>query len=1055
MNPILQYLKALSRRHKTGLAREHSYRADLQKLIEAVVPEVLVINEPERVHCGSPDLVLLENNIAVGYVEAKDIAVDLSHKSYAEQFNRYKQGLPNLIITDYLEFRFFRHGELYEQISIAYLDDQKIKHQPENFERLENLIRDFSSRITQSIKSPDRLAKLMASKALLMADVIKKSLDRDDELERHSQLKRQLLSFKRMLISDIDNQAFSDIYAQTIAYGMFAARYHDPSLDDFSRTEAATLIPKSNPFLRKLFQEIAGFDLDDRLVWIVDELVSVFLASDVASIMQDFGKKTRQEDPVVHFYETFLGEYNNDVKKARGVWYTPAPIVQFIVRAVDDVLKKDFGISSGLADSSKTRANVKTDNIDKRTKSGYRQGQIATHKVQVLDPAVGTGTFLIEVIKHIHRQFKDQQGVWNQYVSTELIPRLNGFEILMASYAMAHLKIDMLLSETGYSSESDQRLNVFLTNSLEEASEDPVDLFTDWLAQEASLANAVKRETPVMCILGNPPYSKFSSNDSKWIAGLIEDYKYIGGVHFGEKKHWLNDDYVKFIRYGQYFIEKNGEGVLAFINPHGFLDSITFRGMRWHLLKAFDKIYTIDLHGNSNYNETSLGGGVDENVFDIKQGVSINIFIKTGKKNADDLGKVFHADVYGKRELKYDFLQANSLSTIDFQEVPAARPYYFFVPKDFAYLEAYENGFKVNDIFILNSSGCVTANDTLNVSMTESEQRGKIRDLLNLEESVWRSQYKRPRDSRDWTYKTAKLDADRNSDEGNIVQINYRPFDVRWTCYTGNSRGLYSSPQVSVMEHLQSGENVGLVVGRQAYGLGSMPWDVVFISNNVTDFNIYKRGGGTVCPLYLTPKNAGQQSFEDASDRTPNLKAEIVQRIAEQLGLTFTNEKESGESTFAPIDVLDYIYAVLHSPTYRKEYHEFLKIDFPKIPYPKDCKSFWELVTLGGMLRQTHLFSSPKLNDFKTSFSVNGDNVVGKRSFKNGKVYINATQYFDNVPKVAWEFLIGGYQPAQQWLKSRKDKQLSVEDIQHFQKIIVALEETDTLMKLIDNVSVV
>ncbi len=658
---IQQYVSKIDTLYKTGNAREHSYRGDLQNLIMAILPDVLVTNEPARVACGAPDYVLTRKEIPIGYIEAKDIGVDLKDKKLKEQFDRYKAGLTNLIFTDYLDFHFYKNGEFVTKIAIARLEfpssggvsegrggssSGEIIPITENFDQFTNLIKNFAETISQTIKSPTKLAQMMAGKAKLMADVIEKSLNADDENQIRSSIKSQMLSFQQMLIHDIDNKSFADIYAQTIAYGMFAARYHDPTLPTFSREEAATLIPKSNPFLRKLFQDIAGYDLDHRLVWIVEELVSIFLASDVAQIMKNFGKSTKQEDPVVHFYETFLGEYNPALRKARGVWYTPQPVVNFIVRAVDDILKTEFGLKEGLADTSKIKIKKKavTQTKGKDAKLQEVETEIEVHKVQILDPATGTGTFLAEVVKHIHKKFEGQQGIWSKYVTNDLIPRLNGFELLMASYAMAHLKIDMLLTETGYKPQQfpssvgvsegrggDQRFRIFLTNSLEEAHPDTQTLFSSWLSDEADQANAIKRDAPVMVVMGNPPYSGESANKGEWIMNLMEDYKKepSGKEKLKERNpKWINDDYVKFIRFSSHLIEKNGEGILAFINPHGYLDNPTFRGMRWHLQKTFDKIYTIDLHGNSKKKETAPDGSVDQNVFDIMQGVSINIFIK-------------------------------------------------------------------------------------------------------------------------------------------------------------------------------------------------------------------------------------------------------------------------------------------------------------------------------------------------------------------------------------------------------------------------------------------
>jgi len=936
----------------------------------------------------------------------------------------------------------------------------------------------------------------MAGKARLLSDVIEKALTSDESHNEDSTLKDQMNAFKEILIHDITPKGFADVYAQTIAYGMFAARLHDPTLPTFSRQEASELIPKSNPFLRKLFGYIAGPDIDDRIKWIVDSLVEIFLACNVAEILKNYGKSTKMEDPIIHFYETFLSEYDPKLRKARGVWYTPAPVVNFIVRAVDDILKSEFDLPQGLADTSKTKIKVNVQG---------KQVEQEVHKVQILDPATGTGTFLAEVVKHVHKKFEGQQGIWSKYIETQLLPRLNGFELLMASYAMAHLQMDLLLTETGYKPTKEQRLRIYLTNSLEESHPDTGTLFANWLSSEANEANQIKRDTPVMCIIGNPPYSGVSSNNGKWISDLINDYKYIDGEHFNERKHWLNDDYVKFIRYGQHFIEKNGSGVLAFINPHGFLDNPTFRGMRWHLLNTFDKIYTIDLHGNSKKKEKHPDGSADVNVFDIMQGVAITVFVKTGKKKVNELGKVFHCDLFGKRETKYDFLSENSLKTIDFKELKPEKPNMFFVPKNDDGKTFYEKGFRIDVLFIKNNVGFVTANDGLNISMTKKEHIEKIIDILSLEEASWRVKYNRPKDAQSWKYKWAKEDAEKNQNK-TLSQVSYRPFDNRYTIYTGKSGGLYARPSFDIMQHFLKGENVGLVIPRL-----NQEDDCFFISKHIIAHKLCSAyDSNSIFPLYLYPSTNGQQTIGQTTERTPNLNLEIVNQIASKLDLTFTNEKEKTKGTFAPIDVLDYIYAVLHSPSYREKYKEFLKIDFPRVPYPKDVKTFWQLAKLGGEIRQIHLLESPIVEKYITQYPIDGNNVVGKIKFVSnsilksdgaivsnsfdtssntvqhyndnisfpqphlgsndsqqlhdpeveyetnakGKVYINDTQYFDNVPEVAWHFYIGGYQPAQKWLKDRKDRELNFDDILHYQKIIVALTETDRLMNEINEIEI-
>lgn len=626
------YIDTLNKRYKLGNATEHTFRGDLQQLIESIVPEISATNEPKRINCGAPDYVITKKDIPIGYIEAKDVddkdLAGTKKTGNKEQFDRYKSSLSNIIFTDYLDFHLFVEGEFKTSIRIAEVRNGEIVALTENFLAFTNLIKSFCTHVGQTIKSSKKLAEMMAAKARMLADVITQALTSDETHNEDSSLKDQMHGFKDILIHDITPKGFADVYAQTIAYGMFAARLHDPTLPTFSRQEAAELIPKTNPFLRKLFGYIAGPDIDDRIIWIVDDLVEIFLACDVSELLKNYGRTTGMQDPIIHFYETFLSEYDPALRKARGVWYTPEPVVNFIVRAVDDILKTEFGLPQGLADTSKTKIKriVETKaTADSRSKIKQTEVEEEVHRVQILDPATGTGTFLAEVVKHIYKKFEGQQGIWSNYVENHLIPRLNGFELLMASYAMAHLKLDLLLTETGYKPTKNQRFKVFLTNSLEEHHPDTGTLFASWLSQEANEANHIKRDTPVMCVIGNPPYSVSSSNKSEWIEKLTADYK----TDLNERNiQPLSDDYIKFIRFGQHFIEKNGQGILAYISNNSFVDGIIHRKMREELMKTFDKIYILDLHGNAKKKETAPDGSPDQNVFDIMQGVSINIFVK-------------------------------------------------------------------------------------------------------------------------------------------------------------------------------------------------------------------------------------------------------------------------------------------------------------------------------------------------------------------------------------------------------------------------------------------
>lgn len=1040
-----QYIENINKRYKLGNATEHTFRGDLQQLLESLVPDIRATNEPKRQSCGAPDYILTKKEIPVGFIEAKDIGdKDLEGAKKTgnkEQFDRYKASLNNLIFTDYLDFHLYTDGVFITKIAVAEIQNGVIVPLPHNFATFTNLIKDFTTHVGQTIKSSKKLAEMMAGKARLLSDVIEKALTSDETNHEDSTLKDQMNAFKQILIHDITPKGFADVYAQTIAYGMFAARLHDPTLPTFSRHEAAELIPKSNPFLRKLFGYIAGPDLDDRIKWIVDSLVEIFLACNVEEILKNYGKSTKMEDPIIHFYETFLSEYDPKLRKARGVWYTPAPVVNFIVRAVDDILKTEFDLPQGLADTSKTK--IKVDVQGKKVEQDV-------HKVQILDPATGTGTFLAEAIKHIHKKFEGQQGIWSNYVETHLLPRFNGFELLMASYAMAHLKLDLLLTETGYKPTTNQRFRVYLTNSLEEYHQDTGTLFANWLSTEANEANHIKRDTPVMCVIGNPPYSVSSNNKNSWIENLVADYK----KDLNERNiQPLSDDYIKFIRFGQHFIDKNGSGILAYISNNSFIDGIIHRQMRKSLLETFDKVYILNLNGNSRTREQNKGEVQDENVFDIMTGVSINFFIKNKSSNKPSTVEVNYASITGKRETKFKFINENTLESISWIKLGDTKPNFYFIDKNFQGIEAYEKGFKVNELFNTYSNGFTTERDAVTIHFKNLELEALLEDIKELKDHEFRIKYSIDKDGRDWTLETAKKDIIQS--KLNFVDVLYRPFDFRKSCYTGKTKGFYAFPRPEVMLNFIFGENLGLLIPKQnKETLGCL------ITKKIAghkSFSSYDKS--TVFPLYLYPIAKGQYEINQSKERTPNLNAEIVKQIAQNLGLTFTNEpidyaQDETRSTFAPIDILDYIYAVLHSPTYREKYKEFLKIDFPRVPYPKDAVTFWQLVKLGSQIREIHLLESPTVEKYITQYPIDGDNVVGNTKFQDGKVYINATQYFDNVPQIAWGFFIGGYQPAQKWLKDRKERKLEFEDILHYQKIIVALSETDRLMKEIDKVEI-
>lgn len=996
---IAEYIKQINEQFGTGIAHEHSYRPMLQQLLSEMLPTFVVTNEPARIECGAPDFIISSSktNTPVFYVEAKDIDDrDLDgRKENKEQFTRYKKSLDHIIFTDYLDFHLYENGEWVKNVRLAEVQGDNIVLCKEDLEDFIALVNHIASTKPSKITSAKRLAIQMAAKARILASTINNAFCLAEEdsksAEKNKQLQGQLDAFRKVLINDLTPQGFADIYAQTVAYGMFAARLHDNTPDNFSRQEAANLIPKTNPFLRNIFQQIAGYDLDERIAWIVDDLINVFLATDVQKVTKNYSQKGIHRDPMIHFYEDFLKAYNPSLRKLKGVWYTPQSVVQFIVRAVDEILQRDFELSEGLADYSKFVHEVVNEQYEKGEKKFKGKSSSPTikqemHRVQILDPATGTGTFLAEVVNQIFDKFNGMQGMWQGYVNDHLLPRLHGFELLMASYAVAHLKLDMLLQQTGFNhAENSRRLKIYLTNSLEEVHPDTGTLWAQWLSDEASAANRIKRDCPVMVMIGNPPYSGESQNKGEWIMRLIEDYKKEPGgkMRLNERNSkWINDDYVKFIRLAQNYVERNKCGIIGFINPHGFLDNPTFRGMRWNLLSTFDKIYTINLHGNYKKKEVCPDGSPDENVFDIQQGVSINLFIKTGEKKASELGKVYYYDLYGKREEKYDFLTNTPFSEVKYQELQPVAPMYFFVPKDFGLMDEYEKGVSISSLFSLGGMGITTGHD---------------KEMVSLQS--FKSDYN--------------------------FQYSYRPFDIRWINYDVKQ---ITRARANVMNNLKK-PNIALClikVNSSSDGLFK-----VLMSAGLTDKTILSsKDNANVFPLYLYTKEFGEEKIN------PNLKKEEWQKFNDAVGKETT-----------PEEILAYIYAVLHSPSYRERYKEFLKVDFPRIPLPKTAKEFNRLTAIGQQLIDLHLMNNTQSWKCTTTFPEVGSQQVDFQEWKDGQVWINDKQYFGNVPESVWEFYIGGYQPAQKWLKDRKGRTLSFDEIKHYLHIIHALEETERLMK--------
>lgn len=1016
-NAVSDYVAEIAKLAKTGKATEHSYRGALTALLQSLAPGLQAVNEPTREKCGAPDFIVQDKTgLPVFYAETKQLGDgDLDGKkrtAHKEQFDRYKGALDTIVFTDYLDFHLYRHGNLAGTVCIADLADGKVSGRKESYADLVALIGEAAAADPRKIDSAKKLAQLMAAKARIIqrvAETYLTPLAQEWEKE-HPQgstcsatptapLLSMMLDFRSVLMPEVGVAVFSDIFAQTLTYGMFAARLNDPSPDNFTRDEAMRLIPKSNPFLKQVFTYIAT-NLEDQLEWAVDDLADLFAHADVAHIMRDYGKAAGMSDPMVHFYEDFLREYDAGLRKDRGVWYTPIHVVRFIVGAADWALRKFFGLADGLADASKTEIEVREATTHGRKLE--RKVKKIVHKVQVLDPAMGTGTFHAEVVRNVRTRFDGNEGLWPSYVEQDLLPRLNGFELMMASYTMAHVKLDYVLRETGAMPTGKERFRLFLTDSLSDWHKElPGGLFAAALGAEQEGADEVKRDIPVMVVMGNPPYSGEGQNKGEWIMRKMEDYKVEPGgkVRLQERNpKWINDDYVKFIRLAEHYVEKNGSGIVAYITPHGFLDNPTFRGMRWHLMQTFDEIYTLNLHGNAKKKEVAPDGGKDECVFNIMQGVAITLMVKKpkspdGRTKFDHRCCVFYSDLWGTRKVKLAALDAATMDSIKWQELKPTEPMLFFVPRDTRAESEWIAGFGIADMMAVNGMGVTTGDD---VTLIGDDKNGILSKVAE-------------------KYGSAT--------PGKVKRIAYRPFDARLVYYDAN---LLARAREKFMQKLtDSGLALCLIrINSKDNGCAALA------TVGITDKTILSsKDNANVFPLYLYEENMG------TVEKRSNLDKAIVAKIAAAIGGTIPT----------PESIFHYIYGVLHSPVYRSKFKEFLKSDFPRIPYPKSRSEFEAFEKIGKTLVEAHLLrdAAPGLSETRARFPKAGTNEVEKveRDYE-GRVWINGDQYFSNVPERAWAMPIGGYLPAQKWLKDRKGRVLTLDDRKHYQRIILALEKT-------------
>lgn len=1027
---LKSYLKALFGVANQGDASEESYYGVLKSLLVACAEStgrraVQVTVLPKRTEAGNPDFRVWDGKQKiVGYIEAKAPETEsLDDIEESEQLKRYRGTFPNLILTNFLEFRLYRNGDRVDSVLLARpfvmnrLQTVPPLEKPDTFLALLDRFLDFSLPKTFTAET---LAVELAKRTRFLREIAAQQLD--DEREAPGHLTGFYEAFRQYLIGDLTPQDFADLYAQTITYGLFAARVR--SGDGFSRRAAYDSIPHTIGVLRDLFHFISLGDLPAQLEWIVDDISEVLAVADAQGILDAYYKQGKGSDPIVHFYETFLARYDPEERERRGVYYTPPPVVSYIVRSLHKLLKTEFGKPDGLASEG----------------------------VTLLDPAAGTMTFVARAAQEAVHEFESKYGSAGrgEFIRHHILKNFYAFELMMAPYAVGHLKMSFFLEELGHRLADDERVRFYLTNTLdmEELDQTRIPGIAS-LAEESHLAGEVKKQTPILVILGNPPYSGHSVNRGVWILGKIDDYKQVDGKPLGEKNpKWLQDDYVKFLRFAQWKIEQAGRGVIGMITNHSYLDNPTFRGMRQSLMRTFDDIYILDLHGNSLKKETCPDGSKDENVFDIRQGVAIAIFIKQGEKNESD-AVVRHAELWGLREQKYAWLEKHDISETAWCNLQPKSPFYLFVPKD-EYFFAFYNAFiPVTEIFPVNSVGIVTARDSLTIHWSSEETWRTVTVFTRMEPENARQGYKLGKDTRDWKVALAQKDLlDSGPAREKVLPVLYRPFDVRYTYYTGRSRGFICMPRPEVMRHMLAGENLALLVSRQVVSI----FRHVFVTNKITNFNNIdiagRFGSGYHFPLYLYPNNDRHDLFAHhaISERRPNLNQKVVGALAAAYGREPT-----------PEEIFYYVYAVLYALSYREKYVEFLRMDFPRIPFTADREIFRAMAALGERMTALHLLKSPDLDPPSARFDGDGDGKVAKSKSQGfsydaaaQRVYINQTQYFAPVPATVWEYQIGGYRVCEKWLKDRKGRKLALDDIRHYCRVVTALACTIEIQREID-----
>lgn len=1014
---IKNYLKEIEKL-KSPISNEHTYRTPLENALNSLKVKLypksaITIQQETSINISDdsdlkkvfPDFTVVnEDERLIGFIECKDIDFDLhkaiegkrNFKIYKEQLLKYLDIHNNLIYTNYIDFIHLVLEENQGQTKTIKIKNEVCLNKGADAERLfENIFEDFLGATIKEIDRKDYFLKLLARRTKILRDFINGEL-----INNNSYLKNDIKGlFENTIFNDLSDKDFADAFSQIISFSLLFYRLSERKNVD---KDSFRNMPEYIPIFREFLSKIDIENFNSHILYSIDSIINAVNAYNKNMFYSQFSTSTEKEDPFIYAYEYFLKEFDSKTRNARGVFYTPIEAVRYIIKSIDEILKDRLNIADG----------------------------IYGEEVHILDFAAGTGTFMLGAIERAFENAKKNgiSGVWENIVSDFILKRLYGFEFLIVPYVLAHFRIHEYLKDLNYDYKKKDRLQLYLTNTLDNSAGGQVKMFPQMQA-ESDNAYRIKNEEPILVIMGNPPYNSKSEeiNRKDWIMDKLKDYK----ENLNEKNINLEDDYIKFIRFAHWKMEKIKKGIIGIVVNNSFINGLTHREMRRKLMQTFDEIYILDLHGNVNKGEKCPDGSLDFNIFNIKNvGVCIALFVKTGKKRDS---KVYFKEIFGSQEYKKNYLVDKSIADEKWIALKDDKKWHWFtkVKSNKKYLKKFKS---LTEIFKRIDSGITTEKDELIIQINENNLNLALEDIKNLNyiEICRKYNLKIFQDKID-CLNQAKKEVENN--EGYKTKIHYRPFDFRNIYYTSSSNGCIGRPRYDIMKHIinKKNKNIGIAFPRQVsgvYGFQHVLVSEFIIEGGITNSRTY------FAPLYLYEENSAGEFKLDSSCKpnwTDSFKEFLKNYISDN-----------------PKEIFNYIYAILYSPTYRENYKEDLKYDYPRIPFTKDKNIFDRLQKLGGELIDLHLLK--KVPQSNAGYPNKGEHKISysKYNEEEKRLYINEKQYFENVKKEVYNYSIGGYKPIEKYIKARDI--LTLKDISHLIKVIAVIERTIYLQEEIDKV---